>query len=67
MFTLSIVIAAGSLFGMVRFGPVELGAAGVLRGPAELLACVGLTSGYATLLALAILVKIICIQLIVGL
>ncbi|WP_432061129.1 aspartate:alanine exchanger family transporter [Streptomyces sp. S1] len=29
-FTLFIVIAAGSLFGMVRFGPVRLGAAGVL-------------------------------------
>ncbi|MFB7588853.1 aspartate:alanine exchanger family transporter [Streptomyces sp. NPDC056169] len=29
-FTLFIVIAAGSLFGMVRFGPVKLGAAGVL-------------------------------------
>ncbi|MFJ8129173.1 aspartate:alanine exchanger family transporter [Streptomyces hydrogenans] len=29
-FTLFIVIAVGSLFGMVRFGPVKLGAAGVL-------------------------------------
>ncbi|WP_457535263.1 aspartate-alanine antiporter-like transporter [Streptomyces filamentosus] len=29
-FTLFIVIASGSLFGMVRFGPVKLGAAGVL-------------------------------------
>ncbi|MBD0710196.1 MULTISPECIES: aspartate:alanine exchanger family transporter [unclassified Streptomyces] len=29
-FTLFIVIAAGSLLGMVRFGPVKLGAAGVL-------------------------------------
>ncbi|MFE6855431.1 TrkA C-terminal domain-containing protein [Streptomyces sp. NPDC057674] len=29
-FTLFIVIAAGSLFGMVRFGPVKLGPAGVL-------------------------------------
>ncbi|MFE1381672.1 aspartate:alanine exchanger family transporter [Streptomyces sp. NPDC058740] len=28
--TLFLVIAAGSLFGMVRFGPVKLGAAGVL-------------------------------------
>ncbi|MFE6060782.1 hypothetical protein [Streptomyces sp. NPDC056431] len=29
-FTLFIVIAAGSLLGMVRFGPVTLGPAGVL-------------------------------------
>lgn len=92
-FTLFIVIAAGPLFGMVRFGPVKLGAAGVLvcrlpgqsrpRTMGPLAGYVGnaaitayadsrvsdsrVNTGYATLFALAILVKIVCVRFIVGL